>query len=430
MRRRSIADLTRREWLRCLGAGATSALLGCDEPSPSELVAAVLDPSDSALTVALSGGRPGPAAVEVWAGDELVALPLVEIDAAGLAAVDVTGLAPDREHAIEIVVRGVRSGPYRARTAPHPDDPRPVRIAVSADYDPHPSFATELVDHVVAAEPELFVSLGDFPYTDNGPVAKTVSEYRARHHLTRSAPAARRLFENVGVRAIYDDHEFRNDWDAMRAAAEADRYAAAMQVWDEFFPVRDAIGAIRYRSWRWGAHLECFLLDVRRFRHANADPDGPAKSMLGDVQRAWLVDGVRRSTATFKLVLTPVPLDFGIGDDHWAAFATERDLVLEALVGIPGVLFVSADQHYFAAYRHAYGVRELQVGPLARGIGPPGPVTSGVLFRHHDYNAAVLDVSADRLVISGVGPDGARFYEETLTPDELTPRATHAPSPT
>jgi alkaline phosphatase D len=429
MRRRSLSDLNRRQWLHCLGVGATSALLACDSPSPGDLVAAVLEPSDSELTVAIAGGRPGSAAIEVWAGEELVALPLVDIDADGFAAADIDGLAPDREYAIDIVVRGVRSGPYRARTAPHPADPRPVRIAVSADFDPNPEFATELVEHVLAAEPELFVSLGDFPYTDNGPVAKTVSEYRARHHLTRSAPAARRLFESVGVRAIYDDHEFRNDWDAMRAANEPERYAAALQVWDEYYPLRDATGDIRYRSWRWGAHVECFLLDVRRFRSANAEPDGPGKTMLGEVQRAWLVDGVRRSTATFKLVMTPVPLDFGIGDDHWAAFATERDLVLESLVGIPGVLFISGDQHYFAAYRHAFGVREFQVGPLARGIGPAGRVTPDVLFRHHDYNAAVLDVSAERLVISGVGPDGARFYEETFTPEQLTPRATIAPAP-
>jgi len=32
--------------------------------------------------------------------------------------------------------------------------------------------------------------------------------------------------------------------------------------------------------------------------------------MLGDVQRAWLIDGIKRSTATFKLVFTSVPLDF------------------------------------------------------------------------------------------------------------------------
>ena len=67
-----------------------------------------------------------------------------------------------------------------------------------------------------------------------------------------------------------------------------------MQVWDEFFPVRGAVDDVRYRSWRWGANLECFLLDCRRFRSANADPDDAGKTMLGATQRAWFLDGIAR----------------------------------------------------------------------------------------------------------------------------------------
>ncbi|HWU87345.1 MAG TPA: alkaline phosphatase D family protein, partial [Kofleriaceae bacterium] len=205
-------------------------------------------------------------------------------------------------------------------------------------------------------------------------------------------------------------------------AAEGARYAAATAVWDEFFPLRDPAGEVRYRSWRWGAHAECFLLDCRRFRSANADPDGPAKTMLGAAQRAWLTDAIARSTATFKLVFTSVPLDFGNGDDHWAAFRTERQAIFDAVTGIRGVVFFSADQHWFASHRHAYGIREFQVGPFARGILTPPPPAPGVLFRERQYNAGLIDIDGDRIAIAGLGPDGARFYEETLTADELTPR--------
>ena len=143
--------------------------------------------------------------------------------------------------------------------------------------------------------------------------------------------------------------------------------------------------------------------------------------MLGAIQYGWLVDAVRRSTATFKLVLTSVPLDFCMGTDHWSGFTTERTRLLDAMVGITGVVFMSADQHYFAAHRHAHGIREFQVGPLARGVFSPGPVSPGVLFRHHQYNAGLVEVSSDRLVISGLGADGAKFYEEALTVENLTP---------
>ena len=49
---------------------------------------------------------------------------------------------------------------------------RPVRIAVSADIDPSPEFDSDLLAQLAAASPELFVSLGDFPYTDNGPPSR------------------------------------------------------------------------------------------------------------------------------------------------------------------------------------------------------------------------------------------------------------------
>ena len=64
----------------------------------------------------------------------------------------------------------------------------------------------------------------------------------------------------------------------------------------------------------------------------------------------------------------------------------------------------------------------LKVGPdwvflvLVAGLTAPG-----VLFRSHQFNAGIVDVSSDRLVISGLGADGERFYTEELTVENLTP---------
>ncbi len=425
MSRRSgrFTELTRREWARWIAATSAGAALGCgDNKGASELVAAIFDPTPTALLVAIWSPDASEVDIEVTQGETIVAADTVELGKGGVGALDVTGLLPDHAYEIAFSCGGTQFGPCRARTAPADDASGLVRIAISADFDPSPEFDSDLIEHVLAAEPQLYISLGDFPYTDNGPIAQTVSEYRSRHADLRTAPAARRLLEGVGIRAIYDDHEFRNDWDTARAATEAERYAAAMHVWDEFFPVRGAVDDIRYRSWRWGRNLECFLLDCRRFRSSNAAIDDAAKTMLGATQLAWLIDSVRRSTATFKLVLTSVPLDFGEGLDHWSGFTTERTRLLDAMVGVPGVLFIAADQHYFASHRHAHGVREFQVGPLARGVFAPGRVAPGVLFRSHQYNAGLVDVMSDRLVIRGIGPDGMRFYEEELTVEDLTPR--------
>lgn len=416
--------LNRRELARLLGCGAASLAIGCgDDLTPTrDAGVAVLEPSATGFLVSVWAARGKRAGVAIRRGDTLVDHVDVPLGDGGVGTVEIAGLASAETYSLEVSTDVGPVGPLRVRTAPTDDDPRPVRIVVSADFDPNPEFDSDLVDQLLATEPDLFVSLGDFPYTDNGPVATTVAEYRKRHQELRTAPASRRLLEGVGIRAIYDDHEFHNDWNPVFVRAEPERYAAAMAVWDEMFPIRDPVGDIRYRSWRWGKHVECFLLDCRRFRSENAAPDDAAKQMLGAVQRAWLIDGVTRSAATFKLVFTTVPLDFATGNDSWIVFTTERQLVLDALVGVPGVLFLTADQHYFAAHRHAHGIREIQVGPIARGLGEFGPMAPGVLFRSKQYNGGLLEIDGTKLVVAAIGADGSRFYEETLTVDDLTPR--------
>ena len=417
--------MRRRDLLKLAGLGV---LVGCgdnlpyDAPGPTEAVA-LLEPVEDAVLVAIWAPSARRAVLEVRQGGVLVAQQTVAIDReAGRAAVDVTGLSPATTYEVTVTTDyGARLEPHRVRTAPEAGDPRPVRLAVGADLDPSPAFDSDLLLQLAAVAPDQYVSIGDFPYTDNGPVAQTVAQYRVRHAELRTTPKVRAWLETVGVRAIYDDHEFRNNWDAMFVAKEPARYAAAIQVWDEFFPLRDPPPEIRYRAWRYGANVECFLLDTRRFRSADAAPDGPDKTMLGATQYAWLVDAVTRSAATFKLIFTTVPLDFGTGNDFWASFAYERDRMFAALVGVSGLLFVSGDQHFFAAHRHAYGIREFQIGPLARGLGTPGPTAPGVLFRSVQYNFGLIDVAGAKLVFTGVGADGQTIYQETFTPADLTP---------
>ncbi len=424
--------MRRRELLQLAAIAPASWLLACGDntPDPDAVNAvAVLEPTPSAFLVAVwsASARAAIVRVATLGVVETFALPIGE---SGSAVLDITDRPADVQH--QVYVRfdnGTELGPYRVRTAPADDATRAIRLAVSADLDPDPVFTSDIVDQLVLAAPELYVSIGDFPYTDNGPVAETVDEYRARHAATRTCPAVRTLHAACGMRAIYDDHEFRNNWDAGFAAAEPVRLAAALQVWDEFFPLRAAPPAIRYRSWRWGADCECFLLDCRRFRSADAAPDVAGKTMLGAAQLAWFLAAVTASQATFKLVFTSIPLDFGDGNDDWSSFSVERQTIFDALyeAATPGVLFISGDQHWFAAHEHAYGIREFQIGPVARGIGTPPPPVPGVRFRALRYNIGIIDVVGDQLTFSGLGEGGDPFYSETVTADQLTPKSKRFP---
>jgi len=411
---------TRRELLQLAVAAWSAGCLREPRGRIAPVTTAVLEPDHASFLVAIATPRRvAEATVEIRGRRAVRTVRAALVD--GIAAVEITDLAPDTAYEVTVLVDAGRGGTHRVRTAPRPDDPRPVRLAIIADVDPRPEFVSGLFDALVAEAPELIIAIGDFPYADEGTPQHSVAQYRARHAAVRGHPDVRAVLEAAGVRAIYDDHEYGNDWDRALAEADPAAYAAALRVWDEFFPLRTT-GEIRYRSWRWGANLECFLLDCRRFRGRNAAPDDAAKTMLGATQRAWLRDGVARSTATFKLILTSVPLDFGVGDDHWAAYTTERDALFAELVDVPGVVFVSGDQHWFAAHRHAYGIREMQIGPLARGLGTPGPTAPGVLFRAVRYNAGLIELDAEHLTLAGLGADGERFYSETLDVAALTPR--------
>jgi phosphodiesterase/alkaline phosphatase D-like protein len=412
---------TRRDWIRLVGAGAATLAIGCgDNDAGGDAAAAVFEPTSSGFLVAV-WARTAREATIAFSSGGIVATRTITLADGGCGVAELADLEADMTYDIVVIVDGMQTGPLRVRTAPRDDDTRAVRLALAADVDPNPEFDSDLAAHVVAAKPDLLLTIGDFPYTDNGPPAMTLETYRERHVDCRTHGRVRTLLEAMPLRAIYDDHEFRNNWDTARAALETDRYAAAIQSWDEFFPLRGTTGEVRYRSFRYGANVECWLLDCRRFRSQNEAPDVPGKTMLGDAQRQWLFSSLAASTAPFKLVVTPVPLDFA-PPDCWTGFLTERRQLFDAVLGIPGVLFVTADQHYFAAHRHQYGIREFQIGPLCRGLGTFGPDGPGVLFRDARFNVGLVDITRDALTFTGLGPGGARFYSETLSITDLTPR--------
>src|SRR5207245_8208721 len=113
------------------------------------------------------------------------------------------------------------------------------------------------------------------------------------------------------------------------------------------------------------------------------------KTMLGAAQRSWLLERVSASDATWKLIVSSVPLGVFTGADSWtsanllgyprpgAGFVWERDLILRALRarGVRNVVFLSGDVHHAQFLRHeinGYVFHELMAGPLAARGGRRG----------------------------------------------------------
>src|SRR3569623_3832162 len=185
--------LRRRDVLRLAGAGAAGLAIGCGDNEPSRPpgthpAALVLEPDSGAFSVAVWSSRSRSVAVSVlYSRNAEVLATIVDLDDAGRAASDVTDLAPATTYTVELLCSGgTRLGPHTVRTAPTEDDARPVRLDVSADLAPSPEFCSDLLEQLAAAAPAVYVSIGDFPYTDNGPPAMDVATQLASQSLRNS----------------------------------------------------------------------------------------------------------------------------------------------------------------------------------------------------------------------------------------------------
>jgi len=85
--------------------------------------------------------------------------------------------------------------------------------------------------------------------------------------------------------------------------------AVGIKVWEDIASIQEADGTRRiYRSYRWGAHAELFILDARSYRSENSAEDTVGKTMLGRAQLDWLKSGLAASDATWKIISNDVPV--------------------------------------------------------------------------------------------------------------------------
>jgi len=217
-----------------------------------------------------------------------------------------------------------------------------------------------------------------------------LEEYRAKHRYQRGDQSLREFLAEVPVYAIWDDHEVRNNFSGPFEPLMPDGRQALLEYWPIGTPPEDPHRL--YRKFRWGADLELFILDTRQYRSRNADPDGPDKTMLGAPQREWLREELSRSTATWKVIATSVPLSVPKagsalvpGNDSWArgpdgtGFQTELRAIVDTILRlrIRNVVFLATDVHF--AQVNAYDpdadgspdFHEFIAGPLSAGPGKP-----------------------------------------------------------
>ncbi|GED23450.1 alkaline phosphatase D family protein [Halomonas halmophila] len=327
------------------------------------------------------------------------------------ARLDVTGL--DGMDRVFYRVRFAALGDHRAVSEPvtgqlrlAPSDRRDVRFVWSGDTVGQGWGIDEsrggMTTYATMREqsPDFFIHSGDTVYAD-GPlkesveladgstwrnlvtpakrkVAETLDEYRGQHAYNLLDANVRQLNAEVPMLAQWDDHETVNNWYPGEVLDDP-RYtetnvsllsARARRAFLEYMPMRQQPDAPQriYRRFPYGPGIEVFMLDMRTFRSANdANQQPEGATLLGQQQIDWLIDSLKRSTATWKIIASDMPVGLMVADgDNAEAVANgdggrplgrEQEIarLLEAIRDhdIRNVVWFTADVHYTAAHHYS-----------------------------------------------------------------------------
>jgi alkaline phosphatase D len=255
----------------------------------------------------------------------------------------------------------------RFRTAPYRDVDEAVSFVWSGDMwgqGNAPPYG--VLAEIEAVDPDFFLFLGDIVYADDPTPAvpegaSTLDEFRAKYREAREESAnLRSLLEATSVYVTWDDHEVVNNF----AGPTEELTPLGLQAFREYWPI-DAHPVVTgldedriFRSFRWGQHLELFVLDTRQYRDDNSTADSPDKTMLGATQRAWLKESLRSSDAMFKIIVSGVALSSISGPpearDSWpnGGGPTGFEYELLGIVNFLGdevgrnVVWLAADRHF------------------------------------------------------------------------------------
>ncbi len=295
--------------------------------------------------------------------------------AAHAVHVEVGGLEPARHYWYRFITGGEASPVGRTRTAPAPGARVDrLRFAFASCQKYESGFYTAY-EHMAEEDLDLVVFLGDYIYERafkpssmrglgllaGQRDAMTLEDYRLRYALYKSDPLLQAAHAAFPWVVAYDDHEIENDWGrnlprtALSEEAFLARRAAAFQAYWEHMPLRRAARPrdghmALFRRLDYGGLASFHVLDTRQYRSPNrpcGDKEGPfcpeafdpARTILGERQERWLMDGLARSRARWNVLAQQVQmaqLDFGAEAplfkmDKWDAYPAARARLFEFL---------------------------------------------------------------------------------------------------
>ncbi|HYP28765.1 MAG TPA: alkaline phosphatase D family protein [Blastocatellia bacterium] len=306
-----------------------------------------------------------------------------------IARFTLSGLEFGTKYDYEVYINGARvTLPYPTTFQTQPmwrwrSDPPAFRIAIgSCAYVNDPPYDRpgrayggdyEVFTTLHQQKPDLMIWMGDNIYYRE---ADWLNEeaMRYRYAQNRALKELQPLLASVHNYATWDDHDYGpNDSDRTFRLKDA-----SLRIFKDYwanmtYGSRETPGVFGRFEW---ADVEFFLLDDRYHRSPNHWPVGPDKVMLGEAQMRWLLESLRSSQATFKIVvngnqvLNPVTLY-----ETLTNFPSEQKRLLDFIRDnkISGVVFLSGDRHHTELIKRVepgmYPLYDFTSSPLTAGTG-------------------------------------------------------------
>lgn len=324
-------------------------------------------------------------------------------------------LEPNTRYFYRFKSAGVYSKTGGTKTLPNKDTP--VNLAFvscsNIEFGYFNAYAAILEDDVDAV-----IHLGDYIY-EYGPGVYgddtfnrknippheiiTLQDYRDRYSQYRLDEDLQNLHGQVPFINIWDDHEISNNAYTTGAQNhqkdEGDyevRKNTAKQVFYEWIPIRE--GDTHYRKFKFGNTLDLIMLD-ERLEGRTMQPDSisdprrtaPEHHLLGDTQMEWLIDALKGSTSTWKIIGNQVIFSysdwgqegFRQNMDAWDGYPNDQISLSNGIEEnqVENVVFVTGDTHTAWAF-------EASIDPLNSYDAETGEGAIGVEFGVTSVNSA------------------------------------------
>ena len=251
-------------------------------------------------------------------------------------------------------------------TAPEPDKPTRFTYAVTSCMDAK-RFPEQIAwDLALEKDPDFHLLVGDNVYADS-----TRFDVLLEHHLKqRAVPNFARFIATRPNYAVWDDHDYGPNDSHGATPGKEDSLKAFKTLWaNPSYGLPETPGV--FHTFKRG-DVEFFMLDGRYYRTDERAPKTPGKTQFGEAQLDWLFDSLRKSKATFKVIVK--------GYDIMSTRYPDETKKIAGRIrkeGISGIFFHSGDIHRneFKQQDHGMGYPMTQITSSGIARNPVRPWT-------------------------------------------------------